>query len=77
MYWDFSIFVHVDFNIAIKRVLKRDLHLFKNEEKVREIYEQRYIPGEQIYLDAESPSQKANVIWNNNDIDNPILTINR
>lgn len=75
-YWDFSIFIHVDFYTVIKRVQKRDLYLFKTAEKVREIYEQRYIPGEQIYLDEESPYQRANVIWNNNEIENPILTIN-
>ncbi len=70
-YWDFSIFVHTDFDITIKRAQKRDLYLFKTSEKIREIYEQRYIPGQQIYLDAELPFQKANIIWNNNDIENP------
>ena len=76
-YWDFSIFVHADFDITIKRAQKRDIYLFKSAEKIREIYEQRYIPGEQIYLDTESPFQRANVIWNNNDIENPRLTINK
>ena len=76
-YWDFSIFIHTGFNITIERALRRDLYLFKTAEKVREKYEQRYIPGEQIYLNAELPFQKANVIWNNNEIDNPKLTINK
>jgi len=76
-HWDFSIFVHADFDVTIQRAQKRDLHLFKTAEIIREIYEQRYIPGEQIYLDAETPDQRANVIWHNNDIENPELTFNK
>ncbi len=76
-YWDFSIFVHADFDITIKRAQKRDLYLFKTTEKIRQIYEQRYIPGEKIYLSAELPFQKANVILDNNDIENPGLKINK
>lgn len=76
-FWDFSVFVHADFDLIIKRAQKRDLHLFKTAEKIRELYEQRYIPGEQIYLDAELPSQRANLIWNNNHIGDPKLTINK
>lgn len=75
-YWDFSIFVHTDFDVTLKRAQKRDLYLFQTPEKVREIYEKRYIPGEQIYLDNESPSSKANVIWINNEISCPELIIN-
>lgn len=74
-YWDFSVFVHTGFDIVIKRAQERDLYLFKTAEKIREIYEQRYIPGEQIYLDAESPCQRTDVIWNNNEIENPKLTV--
>jgi uridine kinase len=76
-YWDFSIFVQADFDITLKRAQKRDLSLFKTVEKVHEKFTQRFIPGHQIYLSAESPEKSANVIWDNNDIDNPTLTTNK
>jgi uridine kinase len=75
-HWDFSIFVHADFDVTIKRAQKRDLHLFETPEKIREIYLQRYIPGAQIYLNAERPFEKATVLLHNNDIHNPRLEIN-
>ena len=40
-------------------------------------YEQRYIPGQRLYMKEESPAAKANVIFHNNDIDNPELIIQR
>lgn len=76
-HWDFSVFVHSDFDATIKRAEVRDLHLFKIPGKVREVYEKRYIPGQQIYLNNESPSSRANVIWNNNDIENPVLMVRK
>ncbi len=76
-YWDFSVFVHADFDITLERAQKRDLPLFGTAEKVQEAYRQRYIPGQKIYLDTESPSDRANVIWNNNDPENPGMTVNR
>ena len=75
-HWDFSVFVHADFDVTIKRVQARDLRVLETPEKVYEIYEQRYIPGQQIYLDTASPSTKADVIWNNNDVENPHLVMN-
>ncbi len=75
-YWDFSIFVQVDFDVIISRAQERDLHLHQTAAMIRSLYETRYIPGERIYLETESPSQKATVIWDNNDITNPKLIVN-
>ena len=76
-HWDFSVFVQADFDISLKRAKKRDLNLFKTAEKVHEKFTERFIPGQKIYLSAESPEKNANVIWDNNDIDNPTLTTNK
>jgi len=75
-YWDFSVFVQASFDVIIKRAEKRDLALFKTAAQVRETYKQRYIPGEKIYLKTERPSQRASVIWKNDEIENPVLTVN-
>lgn len=73
-YWDFSVFVHADFDIIIKRAQERDIELFGNAKQVREIYKMRYIPGQQIYLNTEFPFQRADILWDNNDFDNPSFT---
>lgn len=44
-YWDFSVFVHANFDIIIKRAQERDTEIFGNAKQVREIYKKRYIPG--------------------------------
>lgn len=75
-YWNLSVFVHADFEVTTKRAQVRDLHLFESPEKVRQMYAQRYIPGQKIYLKKTSPSSLANVIWNNNDLEHPDLIIN-
>jgi len=75
-YWDLSVFVQVDFEIAVRRAQDRDRHLFETAEEIRAMYLQRYIPGQQLYLDAETPASQANVLWINNEIANPDLIVN-
>lgn len=75
-HWDFYVFVHVDFDVAVERAQTRDRYLFETAEEIREMYEQRYVPAQRIYLTAESPASRASVIWNNNDVENPVLTWN-
>lgn len=75
-YWDYSIFVQAGFGTTLRRAKERDLHIFNTEDKVQKAYEQRYIPGQQIYLEAESPAQRANVILGNDDIERPEIRMN-
>jgi uridine kinase len=76
-YWDFSIFVDADFDHTLQRAQERDRQLFGSAESTREMYLQRYIPGQQIYLEEEKPRQRANVVFRNNEIHNPELEINK
>lgn len=76
-YWDFSIFVHADFDQTLQRAQERDRQLFGSATSAREMYLQRYIPGQQIYLEEEKPMQRANVVFRNNEVHNPELGINR
>ena len=75
-HWDFSIFVHAGFDVTLERAQRRDLYLFGSAERVREVYLQRYIPGQKLYLQAESPLQRADVVFDNTDIQNPALRTN-
>ena len=66
-YWDFSIFLEVDFTISIPRGAQRgegspDLHAATNK---------RYIEGQKLYLSQCHPQKFASVIVNNNDLNAP------
>jgi uridine kinase len=76
-YWDFSIFVDAGFDVTLARALTRDLPLFGSEEAVRERYEQRYIPGEMLYLERHRPRDHADAVVRNDDPANATLEWNR
>lgn len=69
--WDFTMFLDVDFDVAIERSVQRDLALFDSAEKTKERYWKRYIPGQRIYLNICQPQERADVIIENNDPMNP------
>lgn len=71
--WNYRIFVHVDFEVALQRAMKRDQPLFGDADAVKARYLQRYIPGQQWYLQRDHPQERADVIVNNNDPASPRL----
>ena len=54
-YWDVKIFVDIDFQTSLDRALERDLYLFGSKEEIEKRYNERYIPGQKIYLETENP----------------------
>ena len=64
-YWDFSIFVEIDYETALQRALVRDLALFGEAAEVERRYRQRYIPGQQLYFEEARPREHANLIVDN------------
>ena len=70
-YWDFTIFVAAAFATTLARAVERDAALFGSIEEVRRRYEQRYIPGQQLYFAECLPRERAQVIVDNNDPCNP------
>ena len=72
-YWDFTIFVEVSFETALARAERRDAALFGGVEEVRRRYEQRYIPGQRLYLAECLPRERASVVVVNDDPWNPVI----
>jgi uridine kinase len=72
-YWDVKIFVEIDFQTSLNRALERDLYLFGSKEEIEKRYKERYIPGQKIYLEAEHPQEKADIVIDNNDFMNPAI----
>jgi uridine kinase len=67
-YWDFSIFVQASFETTLRRALTRDRYLFGDANRITERYQERYIPGQQLYLAQAQPARNADVTLIN---DNP------
>lgn len=74
-YWDFRIFVEVDFEVALQRALQRDQNLSGSMEAVAARYHQRYFPAQRFYLDSVKPRRLADVIVDNNDFNAPAVYI--
>lgn len=70
-YWDYSIYVHADFSVVLKRASVRDQYLFGSKEKVEERYRKKYIPGQKLYLKEAEPILFADVVIDNNDYNRP------
>ncbi len=75
-HWDFTVFVHADFSIMMDRACQRDLAKFESEDRVRQSFEQRFIPGSRLYLEQERPHEQAHMVVNNNDVHRPVLRTN-
>ncbi len=74
-YWDFHIFIDVDFEISVPRAVRRDLRngLGSAEEAIYARYQQRYVPGQRLYFEDARPKEHADVILDNNQIDSPMI----
>jgi uridine kinase len=73
--WDVRIFVDVDFAVSVERATHRDQKLFGSAEAVETRYRQRYVPGQQIYLQRCQPKKRADIVVSNNDPTNPTMSI--
>jgi uridine kinase len=69
--WDFSIFVHADFDEIVRRAEARDRELMGGAEAVRDRYRQRYIPGQELYFSCCTPQEISDVVIDNTDVSKP------
>jgi uridine kinase len=75
-HWDFTVFVHADFSVILDRACQRDIEKFQSEKRIRESFEQRFIPGSRLYLEQERPYLKADIVLNNNHVQRPTVHTN-
>jgi len=72
-FWDLKIFLEADFKTTIQRGASRDAALYGSREMAEERYRKRYIPGQEIYLRLARPFAKADILIDNNDLEDPEL----
>ena len=70
-YWDVRIFLQIDFETSVARAAQRDQYLFGTEAQTRERYLKRYVPGQRIYLESVHPAEKADILIDHRDPQNP------
>jgi len=75
-YWDVKFFVEINFETSLNRALERDLYLFGSSDEIEKRYNERYIPGQKIYFEAEHPQEKADIVIDNNDFMKPVIISN-
>lgn len=71
--WDFSIFLKVSFEEALRRAIERDWSELGSKEAIISRYEKRYFAGQRIYLERDNPEFSADVVIDNTVLDYPIL----
>lgn len=76
-HFDYRIFVNSDFDTVIYRALKRDSERLGGAEATLQKYRQRYIPGQQEYLNRHSPRESSHLVIDNNDFQRPQITARR
>ncbi len=74
-FWDYRIFVHIDFETGLERALERDVKHFGSEAAVRRKHTRRFFPGQQRYLKEAQPHLQADALLDNKDPSRPVLTL--
>lgn len=72
-YWDFTVFITVSRETILARGIERDAVVFGGAEEARKLYEQRYLPGQQLYFDQCRPLNSASIVVNNDDPVRPAI----
>ncbi len=74
-YWDIKIFLDVGFDVTVQRAIKRakDKESFDSEQEIIDTYNCRYVPGQKLYFQEANPKDKADIVIDNADYDNPVI----
>lgn len=72
-YWDVSIYLQVDYEIAEDRASLRDAEMFSSHDMARKITKGRYHGAHKIHDDSAEPKKNATFIVSNNNPSNPII----
>ena len=71
-YWDYSIFLDVEFAVSILRGAQRG----EGSADPDAASNRRYVRGQELYLGSAYPTRYAIVVVNNNDLDRPFVVSN-
>lgn len=69
--WDLSIWLHVPFEVTVRRMAARD----GTEADLTHPSLTRYVDGQRLYLGACDPAARAHVVIDNTDLDAPTMRV--
>ncbi|MGH6656542.1 MAG: hypothetical protein ACRDVE_15225 [Actinocrinis sp.] len=73
--WDFSVFLDIGFESSVARMAERDgAPPDVNDHDPRN---QRYVGGQQLYLEACAPQERASMVVDNSDFATPVIRRDR
>jgi len=73
-YFDFKVYLHIDEDECLQRVTKRDGYLFGDSAAIISRYQQKYLPGQALYIKECSALNIADLVIDNNDYNRPLFT---
>lgn len=74
-FFDYKIFLNVNFDTTLERMFKRDTDLERLwwKKEVIKRFNIRYMPWQQLYLNDAKPEEKSDIVIDNNDYNNPFF----
>jgi uridine kinase len=75
--WDVAVHLHVAPEMTLRRALERDVALMGDEATVRTRYEQRYLPGQELYRAEADPWSYADLALDASDPQHPMVLAQR
>jgi len=74
-FWDIRVFLDVGFDVTVQRAIKRakDQESLDSEQEIMDQYNCRYVPGQKLYFQEATPQEKADILIDNTNYENPII----
>lgn len=74
-FWDIRIFLEAGFDVTVPRAIERerDEGSLSSEQEIIDQYHRRYVPGQKLYFQEAAPRDRADVLIDNTNYENPII----
>lgn len=70
-FWDLTIYLVIDFANSMPRGIARDAELIGSHTEAERRYRERYVPGQRLYHRVANPLDKADILIDNNNLEDP------
>lgn len=72
-YWDLRVWVEIGAELSVRRGIERDAEMEGSAAQAETLHRDRYLVGEQLYINEVDPCSFVEVIVDNTDFDRPRL----
>jgi uridine kinase len=75
-YFDVTIFLDAPFEVTFERMLVRDANSIESQQEDQQLFEERYKAGQLFYLHEFTPKERADVVIDNSNFNDPKVVKN-